>query len=47
MSQKVANRCVPAYENLNLSWYERDDVLMYFHQLKYKKFTEDFDDHFF
>lgn len=41
MSWKVANWYIPAYENLNLPWYERD-----FHQLKYKEFIVNLHGHF-
>lgn len=45
-SWKVANKYVPPYKNLHLPWCERDGLLTYIDQLKYKKFIENPDDHF-
>ena len=38
-----ANNFIPKYVPENLPWYERDDLLTYIDQLKYKEFISDSD----
>ena len=38
-----ANNFIPKYVPEDLPWYERDDLLTYIDQLKYKEFISDSD----
>ena len=44
MSDKIfVNKYIPEAVPSNLKWYERDGLLTYIDQLKYKRFTSDSD----
>ena len=46
MAKKIcSNKVIPKYVPDDLLWYERDSLMTYTDQLKYKHFKENRDDH--
>ena len=46
MSRKFDNTFVPKFVSNNLKWYERDEMITWYKQMKCQDFLEDLDGHF-
>ena len=46
MSRKVDNTFVPKFVSNNLKWYEGDELITWYNQMKCQDFLEDLDCHF-